>query len=65
MTLSLPPGGLPRRRVLTAEEFEALLELARDPAYLASLPCACGMVEVDNPVRREVRHRRGCARGGA
>lgn len=61
----LERDGLPPRRVLTRDEFDRMLELARDPEYLASLPCPCGMVEVDNPVRREVRHRRGCSRGGA
>lgn len=49
--------------VLTGEQFDALLEYVRtaDPR---DLPCPCGMVEVDNPVRREVRHRRGCERAG-
>jgi hypothetical protein len=56
--------GRSRRRVLTAEEFDALLKLRRDPEYVAGLPCPCGMVEVDNPVRREVRHRRSCNRAG-
>jgi hypothetical protein len=50
------------RRLLTRAEFDRMLELCRDPEYVASQPCACGMVEVDNPVRREVRHRRGCPR---
>lgn len=54
-----------QRRVLTAAEFDELLELCRDPAYVAGLPCACGMVEIDNPVRREVRHRRSCPRYGS
>jgi hypothetical protein len=73
VTLSLPPGGLePPRRMLTRAEFDAMLEQFREAResgtlgeLLAGMPCPCGMVEVDNPVRREVRHRRGCERGGA
>lgn len=73
MTLSLPPDGLrPPRRLLTRAEFDGMLEEFRHAQengtlaeLLAGVPCSCGMVEVDNPVRREVRHRRGCPRGSS
>lgn len=54
-----------KTRVLTAEEFEQMLAAMRDPEYVARLAAdtkAMGMVEVDNPMRREVRPRRGTER---
>jgi hypothetical protein len=47
---------------MTAEEFERLQAAIRDPDYVARLLAdekAQGLVEVDNPMRREVRPRRG------
>lgn len=51
-----------KTRVMTPEEFEQMLAAMRDPEYVARLAAdvkAMGMVEVDNPMRREVRPRRG------
>lgn len=49
-------------RVLTTEEFEQMRAALRDPDYIARLAAdskSQGLVEVDNPMRREVRPRRG------
>ncbi len=47
---------------MTPEEFEQMRAALRDPDYLARLAADArtrGLVEVDNPMRREVRPRRG------
>ena len=49
-------------RVMTPEEFEQMQAALRDPDYIARLAADAktqGLVEVDNPMRREVRPRRG------
>lgn len=48
--------------VMTAAEFEQMRAALRDPDYVARLAADArtqGLVEVDNPLRREVRPRRG------
>jgi hypothetical protein len=53
---------LPKVRVLAAEEFERMREAIRDPEYFARLVADAkvqDLVEVDNPMHREVRPRRG------
>lgn len=49
-----------RRRLVSLDQLEAMV--AADKANPSPNYCAtCGpLVEVDNPLRREVRHRRGC-----
>lgn len=49
-------------RVMTPEEFEQMRAAIQDPDYIARLAAEAksqGLVEVDNPMRREVRPRRG------
>lgn len=53
------PGG---KRLVTADELAQLLAAWRDPDYRARAQvdaARAGMVEVDNPMRRELRARRG------
>lgn len=53
-------------RVLTDDEVAQMRELANDPDYLRRLAAdlrIAGMVEVDNPMRRELRPRRGADEG--
>jgi hypothetical protein len=53
---------MPHQRVLTEEELAALMESFRDPESRARMledARRAEWVEVDNPVRREVRPRRG------
>lgn len=50
------------RHVLTSGEFERMRAAIQDPSYVARLAAdskSQGLVEVDNPMRREVRPRRG------
>lgn len=52
--------------VLTGEEVAQMRALANDPDYLRRLAAdlhIAGMVEVDNPMRRELRPRRGTDEG--
>lgn len=56
------PDGM---RVMTTEEFEQMRAAIQDPDYIKRLHAdtkAMDMVEVDNPMRREVRPRRGTER---
>ena len=49
-----------------AAEFERMRAAVQDPDYVARLAAdmkAQGLVEVDNPMRREVRPRRGTEEG--
>ena len=57
-----------RQRVLTTEEFAQLQAALKDPDYIRRLAedaKRANMVEVDNPMRREVRPRRGTDEGKA
>ncbi|MGG7510882.1 hypothetical protein [Plantibacter sp. YIM 135249] len=50
------------RRLMTSEEVDQVIALSKDPAYIEGLEAEGRqdrMVEVDNPMRREVRYRRG------
>jgi hypothetical protein len=60
--MRLEDGATDGVRVLTPEEFEQMRAAIQDPDYIKRLHAdtkAMGMVEVDNPMRREVRPRRG------
>lgn len=63
--MRLEDGDLDGARVLTTEECEQMRAAIQDPDYIKRLHAdtkAMGMVEVDNPVRREARPRRGTER---
>lgn len=50
----------PDRRVITAAELKQLMESPPDLSGPSTCPhCGSELVEVDNPMRREFRHRRG------
>jgi hypothetical protein len=63
--MRLEDGELDGVRVMTAVEFAQMRAAIQDPDYIKRLAAdtkAMGMVEVDNPMRREVRPRRGTER---
>ena len=59
-------GHIPGARILSTEECEELRAALRDPDFVARMladVARASQVEVDNPVRREVRPRRGTDEG--